>query len=221
MTTAPLPTRRPAAPPAPRKRPFVAGSSGWTVDDLADPHYAYRAEVDRLEILDGVLTKMAPAGIQGIGPTCGLRDFLYDVDKARGLGGRTFTEVDVLLKPDRMPRPDLVYLSAEQYARQKEIERFKDYEPLRHRPVFVMPLLVVETISRGHVGKDRVVRRAWYAEAGIRHYWILDPLGRSLDCLLLDGMEYRDEATGRGLDAVVHSSIFGGLDVPIAAVWDD
>ena len=222
MTIAPLPTRRPAVPATKAKRrPFVAGSSGWTFDDLADPHNAHHFDVDDLELCDGVLTPMPPAGFQGVAPTSGLRRVLDRADDDRRLGGQVHTDCDVLFRPDRIPKPDLIYLTAEQFARHSAIERGKSLQPRQYRPVFVVPLLIVETISAGYVRKDRVVRRAWYAEAGVRHYWMLDPLDRSLECLLLDGAEYRQEAVGRGRGAVVRSSIFGGLDVPIADVWRD
>ena len=223
MTAAPArpPESRPAGrPAADERRPFVAGSVGWTVDDLSDPDHAWAWDQGRLELADGVLAQMAPAGFQGVEPTNGLRDFLYDTVRDRGIGGRLFTETDLLLRPSRIPKPDLLYLTAEQYVRQKEIEHERNLGPAAYRPVFVTPLLIVETISVGHERHDRVTKREWYAAAKVPHYWLLDPGDRSLECLALGRRAYRREALGRG-DEVVRSALFGGVDVPLARVWGD
>lgn len=34
---------------------------------------------------------------------------------------------------------------------------------LRYRPLYVMPQLIVESVSRGYESHDRVTKRDWYA----------------------------------------------------------
>ena len=78
--------------------------------------------------------------------------------------------------------------------------------------------MVIESISVGHERHDRQTKRRWYADFGVRHYWIVDGLRRTLDCLLLDGDQYRDDAAGRDADVVRPASL-AGLAVPLAEVW--
>ena len=58
------------------------------------------------------------------------------------------------------------------------------------------PELVVEVLSPRSEGRDLVEKRAVYAEAGIPHYWVLDPQEQTFrECVLDPGrgeyVEYR------------------------------
>ena len=50
-------------------------------------------------------------------------------------------------------------------------------EQLRGARISRPPLLAIEIISPGSFERDVVVKRAEYARAGLRHYWIVDPEG--------------------------------------------
>jgi len=50
--------------------------------------------------------------------------------------------------------------------------------------------LVMEVVSPDGPERDRVIKRREYAEAGIREYWIVDPLLRQITVLELKGPEY-------------------------------
>jgi hypothetical protein len=50
---------------APHDRRFVPGTTGWTEDNLYDPRIEQRWERGRYEIVEGVLTKMPGAYLQG------------------------------------------------------------------------------------------------------------------------------------------------------------
>ena len=54
--------------------------------------------------------------------------------------------------------------------------------------------------QNSHEAHDRVTKRRWYAEFGVANYWLLDVFGRSLECLVLDGGEYRADAAGPAPD---------------------
>jgi Uma2 family endonuclease len=59
--------------------------------------------------------------------------------------------------------------------------------PGRIRPVEVTPDWVCEVISPSTAARDRVIKRALYAEHGIPFYWIVDPNARTLEALALEG----------------------------------
>ena len=203
---------------------IVPGTPGWTWEDFADDSYDWHAAANerrRFEIHDGILVEMSPVGEQTGGPPDDLHTALVPLVPK---GAYVFrAEVDlVLIDPDRTVLPDLAVYSAAAWREQKrhEAERGLDRLPRKYRPIRVMPEVVVESISEGGVRRDRVEKRAWYAEAGIRHYWLLDAKDKSLECLVLDGGVYRQEARGVAPIAV-HSAALGGIEVPLAEVWPE
>jgi Uma2 family endonuclease len=46
---------------------------------------------------------------------------------------------------------------------------------------------VVEVLSPDSAGHDLITKRHQYGQAGIRHYWIVDPSNRTLTVLRHDG----------------------------------
>lgn len=215
-----------AAPVAPAARKFEPGTTGWTVADLSDPDIGWRWSEGRYELVDGVLTKMPPQGFQGIDPLSRLRRLLERHLDATDQGGYFHNEVDLVLKASRIPRPDMVFLTPEQYESQRAAEQERGLTEEDYCPLFVVPLLVVESVSVGHEDHDRLTKRVWYAEAGVPHYWLLDRAGSLLECLALPRRkarggaprDYRREALGRG-DQTVRSRLFGGVEVPLKKLW--
>ena len=118
---------------------------------------------------------------------------------------------------------DAVYLDADAKRRQRDAVKATrpGRDPKRTR-ILVPPTLVIESVSPGHEVHDRDIKRRWYAEFGVRHYWILNAFEQSLECLLLSGdrAEYRTEASGRGADEI-RPSLFPGLTIPLAEIWGD
>ena len=74
------------------------------------------------------------------------------------------SEVDLIITehPLTVRAPDVLVTST----------ALADTNPARYRPEDVS--LTVEVLSEGSVRTDRVMKVAEYAEAGIRHYWIVD-----------------------------------------------
>lgn len=82
------------------------------------------------------------------------------------------------------------------------------------RRTYVAPLLVVEVLSPGSLSRDRVLKRALYAEHGVPAYWIVDPVEPSLTVLELCDGDYRVVAECSGLDAAALTSPFAVEVVP-------
>lgn len=201
------------------RRRFAPATAGWTVDDLIeDEDVAYQFSEGRFELVEGAFVQLPPAGFQGVEPTNSLRDVLYDQMKAGGHEVRMFTETDVLLRRRRVPKPDLILLTADQLQRHREIAATKVLKPNQYRPVYVIPELIVESISMGYEDHDRITKRRWYRLAGVPHYWLLDPADRSLECLRLEAGRYRRAARGSGIETI-RAPLFGGVEIPLAKVW--
>ena len=201
-------------------RAFEPGTTGWTVEDLDDPDILWQWSEGRFELVDGVLTKMAPQGFEGIDPQSNLRKILDCHLTATGQEGVFYHEVDLLLRRGRVARPDMLFLTAEQRRRQKELQRERKPGRGKYHPVYVTPYLVVESMSVGHEDHDRVTKREWYSEAGIPRYWVLTGFERSLVCYVLDGKYYIQESAGKDNETVL-TQAFGGVSIPLIDVWDE
>lgn len=81
-----------------------------------------------------------------------------------------------------------------------------------------MPDLVVEVVSPSSGRYDRVVKLGWYATAGVREYWIVDPEDRTLERLVLESGRYVIAASLAD-DAVFEPESFPGLSIPLAELW--
>ena len=197
---------------------FEPGSTGWSAADLHDPAVE-RAWLDgRYEIINGVLSVMAAAYFDGGEATVNLVSIVKDHLRARGVRGGFATEVDVIIDNLRVVRADAVYLDGETKRRQRAAAVAAGRRDPRRTRILVPPTLVIESISPGHEVHDRVTKRAWYGEFGVPNYWLLDTFDRSLECLVLDGGQYRTDAAGRDAD-VVRPVAFAGLAIPLAEVW--
>ncbi len=196
----------------------LPGTTGWSVDDFADPEIARELGDGRYEITDGVLTNMAPQGYGGTSPLAELRMIIEEYARTRSPGLRCIIEVDLQLGNRRVARPDMSVLTGEQNRAQKEEMKRRGIKPGRYLPLVVMPLLIVESVSLRGEDHDRITKRQWYAEAGIENYWILTGFEQSLVCLRLEGGEYVTEAEGRDGDRV-QSSLFGGMEIELGRLW--
>lgn len=211
-----------ATAPGPAKcpRPFVVGSTGWSADDLDDPRIERLWERGRYEIVEGVLTKMPPALFDGSVPVGRLQSLIAVHMHATGQRGDFASEVDFIVNRKRIARADLIFMTPEDLEHQLRAnrERAKPRPKVRFGRLLVPPTLVIESVSKGHEEHDRDTKRGWYAAAGVRHYWLLDPYERAFECLALAGAEYRTEQAGRDRDEI-QPSLFPGLVIDLATLW--
>lgn len=133
----------------------------------------------RAEVLAGqVITAPAPlpkhSKAQGA-----LRSFVgraYDDDDGYGGPGGwwIFVEVDVQLGAHDIVRPDLAGWRRERLLAPGEL-----------RPIDVPPDWVCEVLSPSTAARDRVTKRALYAQHGVGYYWIVDVDARTLEAFEL------------------------------------
>ena len=201
-------------------RPFEVGTTGWSADDLDDPDFEAVWEQGRYEIVEGVLTKMAAARFDGNDRLRALTD-IVEAHVRRGQPKVRFVfEVDLILSDLRVPRVDAILMTPADRQRQREENIRRGRKADDFRRIIVPPTLLIESISLGHERHDEVLKRQWYAEKGVPNFWLFNPYRRSLQCLVLDGPNYRLDASGQQ-DEVVRPSAFSGLEIPLAQVWAD
>ena len=66
--------------------------------------------------------------------------------------------------------------------------------------------------------RDLVTKRAEYAKAGIREYWIADPRSSTITILKLENGIYVEHTVGRAGQSV-SSALLAGFTVDVAAVF--
>lgn len=111
--------------------------------------------------------------------------------------------VDVILADDEIVQPDIVVARSGQ---------------LSPRGIEGAPPLIAEVLSPGRPSLDRDVKARRYAAHGVRRYWIVDPLAKSVECYeLRDGGYLLQGRAGR--DDVLTLSDLPGLAIDLARVW--
>lgn len=172
-----------------------------TYDDLLEMH----DDGMRREVLGGELI-VTPAPTANHQRVLGRLYRIVD-DFAREHGGEVFlAPFDVLLGHYNVVQPDLVYVSAQ-----------RSPVPGDHHAIGYLPDLVVEVISPGTGGIDRVRKMALYASSGVPEYWIADPMRKTFVINLLQGEEY--VAAVPDEDGVVTSSVLPGLRIDVARLF--
>jgi Uma2 family endonuclease len=131
-----------------------------------------------------------------------LRDHFRD----RHAGEIFVAPIDLILSEHDVLQPDLLVVD--------------DRTTITDRGIEGAPLLVVEILSQATAGRDRGVKARRYAEFGIRHYWLVDPDARRVECHRLAGYDYELSAAADG-DATLTAPGFAGLTLPLGVFWAD
>ena len=187
-----------SAQPAPR---------AWTYADLV----ALPEDQLRHELIDGehVVTPSPNTGHQTISLNL-VRLLLPYLDQHRS-GRLLYAPFDLKLSMFTVLVPDLVYFTAERFAR-----------VVNEKHATAAPDLVVEILSPGTRRRDKGRKRAVYDREGVREYWIVDPEARAITALrrprpdagLTDVITATVAAGG-----VLESPLFPGLRVPLRDVF--
>lgn len=164
------------------------GQGNWTYDLYA----ALPEDGKRYEIVDGVLIDMSPSpGIPHQKAVQTLFRRLAERIEDVGLGQVFVAPVDVELTPKGVFEPDIiVVLNAGRNKVQKS-------------HIVGAPDLVVEVASPRTKRYDRTIKREAYARAGIREYWQVDPIARTIEVLFLEEGIYRSIGLFQGQDRLV------------------
>ena len=135
----------------------------------------------RYELVEGVLL-MSPS--PRLEHQDALTELVVQLSAQRHPGFRITLDSDVILQaatPPTVRRPDLM------------LRRADAKTPLTAADV----ILAIEILSPGTRRMDLVMKRSEYADAGIEHYWIVDPDDHTMEALrLVDGAYVGDHVTG-------------------------
>ena len=127
---------------------------------------------------------------------------LDDVAEATG-GEAIVAPMDVHLADHTVAQPDILYVSPDRR------EVLQDW-------IEGAPDLVVEVLSPSTARMDRVLKLDRYAEAGVREYWLVDPVARTFEIRVNDGGRFVAHAPIGGSWT---SPVVAGVELDIDALW--
>src|SRR5947199_831289 len=201
-----------------KSKPFKPGTTGWTASDLDDPRIGAKWEWGRYEIINGVLTRMPAAFFIGGEMLARLISEFYQQLKSHKIPGSFSIEADMIIDEQRVVKGDSCFMTpADKKKQAVAAKQHGKPDPDRAR-VYVPPTIVIESLSPGHRAHDRVTKFAWYAEFGVKHFWILDVFKKRLDEFLLEKGKYRHVAKLSG-NAKFTPAAFPGIETDLVDVW--
>ena len=121
-----------------------------------------------------------------------------------GLGEVFNAPVDVILDVHDVVVPDLVIVTSPGQVSDRAIEG--------------APALLVEVLWPSTRTRDRHLKAERYAALGVPHYWIVDPVRKTLECYRLEQGTYVSVVTAESRTRVTHPD-WPGLTLDLAAIW--
>ena len=165
--------------------------------------YCLLPEDKRYEIVDGGI-HVVPA------PSFRHQDLLGNVFAAlrefirkNDLGVVVVAPFDVILSPEDIVQPDLVFISRDR----RDIITSRGCEG--------PPDLAVEIHSPSTASRDRELKRKLYATYGVAEYWLVDPDARTIEVLSLEADGYHSAGVYQE-NQVLTSSVVRGLELEVA-----
>jgi len=122
----------------------------------------------------------------------------------RGLGEVFDAPVDVILTTHDVVVPDLVVVTTPAQVTERAIEG--------------APALIVEVLSPSTRMRDRKLKAGRYTVLGVTHYWIVDPVRRTIECYRLTKARYAPIAAASSPHRLTHSD-WPDLTIDLAAIW--
>ncbi len=176
-------------------------------DWLAEP------EERRLELIDGDLIEKAAPDLLHSAGQFGLVGILRPAFHRRGGGGFPggwwiHGEVDIVLNENGY-RPDLLGWR-------------RDRVPVlpTERPVTLRPDWICEVLSQSNAPNDKIRKLRRYHQAGVPHYWIIDPISATLNVYRLEAPGYLNILTAERHERV-RAEPFEALEFRVGLLFGD
>lgn len=161
----------------------------------------------RFEVLEGMLIKEPSPSVIHQRVSRRLQRILEDYFGACDPEGEVFNApLDVTFHDVSVVQPDLFYVSGKQKLIVKDAR------------VDGPPELVVEILSPSSLRKDRLQKMRIYQKAKVRHYWLVNPEEKTLECFSLRDGAYALVAAGLDEEVVEHPE-FAGLAISLGVLW--
>ncbi len=202
----------PTLQPPPTGRAFPAtpavGEPVWPLAELLFPRQGgwteaafLKLDLMRVELVEGRLEFIPSVDEHHQDVLFFLLTVLHDTLKRTRQGTFTFAPFRLVTTAGSVREPDIIVMLAENYGKCFEnCWRGAD--------------LAIEIVSPDDPDRDYVAKREEYAGAGIREYWIVDPIRRRVVLLALRGGAYQEVGTYLPGD-VATSQVVAGFEVDV------
>jgi len=188
------------------------GPSAYRVGERVEPHLTYEdycalpEDGKRYQIIEGNVDVTPAPSTTHQRVSLNLGSLLRDHVRRHRLGALYLAPVDVLLAPDTVVQPDIVFVSRERRALVTE------------RGIEGPPDLVIEVLSPRTRRLDRTTKMRVYARLGVQEYWLVDPDAQSFEIFRLSGGAYVLAQAASGTEST-SSELFPGLTMALEAVF--
>ncbi|MCL2225488.1 MAG: Uma2 family endonuclease [Defluviitaleaceae bacterium] len=174
-------------------------------------YYNWGEDAERCELIDGVVYGMSAPTIAHQNVVLGLGAELRSFFKGRRC--RPFiSPVDVRLFPkgldDTVVQPDVIVVC--------DPKKFSDGKAIQGAPD-----LVVEVLSRSTYKHDNKRKFQKYEQAGVREYWIVDPLYWQVYVYILKDNKFTRFGVFDESDEAISSHIFEGLAIKPSDIFEE
>ncbi len=122
--------------------------------------------------------------------------------------GELVGDVDTIFDEDDVRRPDIIFIAK---ARLHLLAG-------KGHGIHFAPDLCVEIISPGSADYDQGDKFDLYAQSGVPHYWLVDPLERTFVAYKLARKRYVMAVSARN-GQIVRAQPFPLLDIPLSRLW--
>jgi Uma2 family endonuclease len=161
----------------------------------------------QFEVLEGILIKEPSPNVMHQRVSRRLQRILEDYFSKVDPEGEVFdAPLDITLSDITVVQPDLFYISGTQNRIIKE------------KRIDGSPVLAVEILSPYNPRKDRLQKMQIYQKARIKHYWLVNPEEKTLECFVLRDDGYTLIASGMDEDTVEHPE-FKDLVISLEKLW--
>ena len=178
-------------------------STKFTYEDLE----AIPPDRNRYEIVDGELI-VTPAPIplhQKIIRNLSYR--LIEHVQENRLGEIFFAPLDIVFSPGTVLEPGLIFVRRDRL------------HIIGEKNLTGPPDLVVEVLSESTARLDREIKPKQYALYGVPEYWLIDPVGRTVEIFRVREGAY-ELAAALAYHDKLESPLFPGLTLPVSSLWE-
>ena len=135
-----------------------------------------------------------------------LSSVLHDFVQEQKLGEVFVAPLDVYLNDINVYQPDIVFLSKQRM------------NQVADKGIEGAPDLCIEVLSKSTERFDRVIKKKVFAQAGLKHYWLVDPESKTLAAFdLMENPEKPSQVAVVG--TMFRSEVFPGLEISMADLF--
>ncbi|WP_373230028.1 Uma2 family endonuclease [Cohnella sp.] len=162
-------------------------------------------EEPRYEIVEGIRYELKPTPTVTHQQISGsLHIMLYQTCHA--IGTILYSPIDVFLDKDNQFQPDLVYILHE------------NAEIIKEKRIEGAPDLVVEILSPSTSHNDKIRKKRQFERHGVKEYWIVDPVHRTVDQFILNKGKF-DLFETYSISGRMTSPVFSCIDIDMSRLF--